>query len=194
MMQVLSFYWVFAALALGIGVIRAIWINAPLAFHPLQGMRHRTYPVLMVLAAMASTFSIVGGRPALWLELGLLVSGSYIAGCYLGFAVSQAGGRRPAFVERPQVGDFPKQQDSAQEQGADELSGLETMDDLTRARLRLLGISRLDQIARWSEGQALWIDAEFADLGDGISRRWMAEAARRMAPEQAPPKIVREVA
>jgi predicted flap endonuclease-1-like 5' DNA nuclease len=194
MIQVLSFYWVFAALALAIGVIRAVWINAPLAFHPLQAMRHRTYPVLMVLAAMASTFSIVGGRPALWLELGLMVSGSYIVGCYLGFAVSQVAGRRFAFVERSPVADFSKQQGSIQEQGGDELSCLETMDDATRNRLRLLGISRLDQIVRWSEGQARWIDAEFADLGDGISRRWMAEAFERMAPEQTPSKIVREVA
>lgn len=179
MIHVLSFFWAPTVLAFAIGLSRGTWLHGPQPFHPVSAMRHRIVPMLMVLGAMASTFSIVGGRLALWLDIGLLLSASYIVGCYAGYAVSRWSGRRDATSDAAAT--TPARPSRAAAGEMDELGQMLSMDSVTRVRLRLLGIRRLDQVAGWTEAQARWIDAEFADLGANVSRAWLAEAREKLA-------------
>lgn len=184
-MYVLEQSWALVLLAFAIGAARAILLEGPQAFHPTDALLHRRSPVLLVLALMVSEFTLLPGRSALWLEIGLWLSFAYMCGCYAGYIFHRA--RRP-MGQAPRTGDRRRAPSGARRPPSlfspdedDDLVLIEGMDLKTRTRLRALGICRLYQIAGWSPRHAGWIDEEFQDLGDNVSAQWIAQATDLLA-------------
>ncbi|WP_315862563.1 hypothetical protein [Phreatobacter aquaticus] len=161
--------------------------------------------IAIVAAGVASVLKWLPGRPGLWLDTALLFVLAYGAGCVLGGLLRKTEARdepvaaiaTPAPAVEPMAvleaaaktltgaaaaadamaqGTKPQGLAEARDGGADDLKLIVGVGPQNEARLHALGIWHFDQIAAWTEKEALWVGGYLAFPGRIEREDWIGQA------------------
>ena len=161
--------------------------------------------MVIAAACVASVLKWLPGRPGLWLDTALLFTLAYVAGCLVGglfrapaeIAEPVAVGAAPSAAPEPLAlleaaakeltgsaaaadamarGSKPAGLEAPRPNVTEDLKLISGVGPQNEAKLHALGIWHFDQIAAWSEKEALWVGGYLAFPGRIEREDWIGQA------------------